>query len=202
MLIANIIFYAFSITLVLSALMVVTLKNPVHSVLFLIFAFFNAAGLFVLLGAEFIAMLLVIIYVGAVAVLFLFVVMMLNVDYQELRAGFIKYLPVGIVVAVLMLAELVLVINYSVTSGANIAEASSPTIEGVTNTTALGMLLYTKYAYPFELAGMVLLVAMIGAIVLTSRTREGVRKQDVAKQILRNRETGLEIVKVQTGKGV
>jgi len=202
MLIANIMFYAFSITLVLSALLVVTVKNPVHSVLFLIFAFFNAAGLFVLLGAEFIAMLLVIVYVGAVAVLFLFVVMMLNVNYQELRAGFVKYLPVGIVVAVSMLLELVLVIQYSIANKVNIAEISSPLVQGITNTTAIGMLLYTKYAYPFQLAGMVLLVAMIGAIVLTGRTREGVRKQNVAKQVGRSRADSIEIVKVQSGKGV
>jgi len=202
MLIANITFYAFAVTLVLSALLVVTVKNPVHSVLFLIFAFFNAAGLFVLLGAEFIAMLLVIVYVGAVAVLFLFVVMMLNVNYQELRAGFVKYLPVGIVVALAMLAELVVVISYSIASKENVAEVASPMAQGVTNTVAIGMLLYTKYAYPFQLAGVVLLVAMIGAIVLTGRTREGVRKQSVAKQVGRSRADSIEVLKVQTGKGV
>lgn len=200
--IANIIFYAFSITLVLSALMVIAVKNPVHSVLFLIFAFFNAAGLFILLGAEFIAMLLVIVYVGAVAVLFLFVVMMLNVDFQALRSGFIKCLPIGLLVAAVMLAEMVLVIQYSIASHGNIASPAIPMVAGVSNTTALGTILYTHYVYPFQLAGMVLLVAMIGAIVLTSRVREGVRKQNVAKQISRNRESGLEIVKVQSGQGV
>lgn len=182
--------------------MVISVKNPVHSVLFLIFAFFNAAGLFVLLGAEFIAMLLVIVYVGAVAVLFLFVVMMLNVDFQELRSGFVRYLPVGLFIAVVMLAELVLVIKYSVASNSHVVGPAMPIMQGITNTTALGMILYTKYVYPFQLAGMILLVAMIGAIVLTSRTREGVRKQKVARQVIRNRESGLEIVKVQSGKGV
>jgi NADH-quinone oxidoreductase subunit J len=202
MLIANIIFYVFSITLVLSALMVITVRNPVHSVLFLIFSFFNASALFVLLGAEFIAMLLVIVYVGAVAVLFLFVIMMLNVNFNELRSGFVKYLPVGFLIALIMLVELVLVIQYSVGNQAAIAQISTPILQGVDNTTALGMVLYTKYAYPFQLSGMILLVAMIGAIVLTNRTREDVRKQKVSKQIERNRESGLEIVKVQSRKGV
>ncbi len=202
MLIANILFYIFASVLVLSALAVITVKNPVHSVLFLIFSFFNAAGLFVLLGAEFIAMLLVIVYVGAVAVLFLFVVMMLNVNFHELRAGFVKYLPVGIFVAVIMLLELVLVIEYSVAGGGVMAKGSSPMVEGVANTTALGMILYTKYVYPFQLAGIVLLVAMIGAIVLTHRTREGVRKQSVNKQVSRSRKDGVELIKVQSGKGV
>jgi NADH-quinone oxidoreductase subunit J len=182
--------------------MVVIVKNPVHSVLFLIFAFFNAAGLFVLLGAEFIAMLLVIVYVGAVAVLFLFVVMMLNVDYQELRVGFAKYLPIGVLIALAMMAELFMTISYSVANKAGISEAASPIVQGVGNTTSIGLLLYTKYAYAFELSGMVLLVAMIGAISLTGRTRQGVRKQSVVKQVSRSRAESVEIVKVQSGKGV
>ena len=202
MIIANIMFYAFSIILVLSALLVITVRNPVHAVLFLIFAFFNAAGLFVLLGAEFIAMLLVIVYVGAVAVLFLFVVMMLNVDYNALRSGFVRYLPVGVIIAMAMLGELVLVISYSIKNKANISEASHPMVQGVANTTEIGMLLYTQYVYPFQISGMILLVAMIGAIVLTGRTRGGVRKQNVAKQVGRSRSDSVELVKVQTGKGV
>ena len=202
MLIANILFYVFSSILVLSALMVVSVRNPVYSVLFLIFAFFNSAALFILLGAEFIAMLIVIVYVGAVAVLFLFVVMMLNVNFQELRVGFVKYLPIGLLVAAVMLLELVLIVNYSIADKAGVAPSLSPVLEGVSNTTALGMLIYTKYIYPFQLAGVILLVAMIGAIVLTNRTRDGVRKQSIAKQIERNRQTSVEIVKVQSGKGV
>ncbi len=201
MLIANIIFYAFSITLVMCALLVITVRNPVHAVLFLIFAFFNAAGLFIMLGAEFIAMLLVIVYVGAVAVLFLFVVMMLNVNFHELRSGFVKYLPLGLLIALVMLAQLLLVIKYS--AGTIMpAVVASPMPQGISNTKALGMLLYTNYAYPFQLAGLVLFVAMIGAIVLTNRTREGVRKQNITKQIGRSRKDSVEIVKVQSGKGV
>lgn len=202
MLIANTLFYIFSTVLVLSSLAVITVRNPVHAVLFLIFAFFNSAGLFILLGAEFISMLIVIVYVGAVAVLFLFVVMMLNVNFDELKGGFVKYLPIGLLIAAVMLTELVLVIKYSVATHASIAEAASPMIQAVSNTKALGMLLYTKYAYPFQIAGLVLLIAMIGAITLTHRTREGVRKQTVAKQISRSRKESVEIVKVQFGKGV
>ena len=202
MIIANILFYIFSSVLVLSALAVITVKNPVHSVLFLIFSFFNAAGLFVLLGAEFIAMLMVIVYVGAVAVLFLFVVMMLNVNFHEFRAGFKKYLPVGLLVAIVMFAELVLVVQYSISSNAAVVQSVSPMLDGVSNTTVLGMMLYTKYAYPFQLAGLVLLVAMIGAIVLTHRTRGDVRKQSISKQISRSRAGSVEVVKVQSGKGV
>lgn len=201
MLIADIMFYGFAITLVLAALLVITVKNPVHSVLFLIFAFFNAAGLFVLLGAEFIAMLLVIVYVGAVAVLFLFVVMMLNVNFLELRQSFVKYLPLGIFIAVILLVELVLMINYSLAKPVNLADATSPMLQNIGNTHALGMLLYTKYAYPFQLAGIILLVAMIGAIVLTNRSREGVRKQNITNQVMRSRKDSIEIVKVTSGEG-
>lgn len=178
------------------------MRNPVHSVLFLIFAFFNSAGLFVLLGAEFIAMLMVIVYVGAVAVLFLFIVMMLNVNFAELRAGFVRYLPAGLIVAGVMLLELVLVINYSVAGNSVLAKVSTPVIDGISNTASIGIILYTKYAYPFQLAGIVLLVAMIGAIVLTHRTRDGVRKQNISNQVARSRKDCLEVVKVQSGKGV
>lgn len=202
MIIANLTFYVFATVLVLASLLVITAKNPVHSVLFLVFAFFNSAGLFVLLNAEFIAMLIVIVYVGAVAVLFLFVVMMLNVDFSELKGQMAKYLPIGVLVAIAMLSELVLVIKASVSSNASMAEISSPMVQGVTNTKALGMILYTDYMYPFQLAGLVLLVAMVGAIVLTHRTREGVRKQSVASQVARTRKNSVEVVKVQTGKGI
>lgn len=202
MLIANLLFYVFATVLVLSALLVVSVKNPVHAVLFLVFAFFNSAGLFVLLGAEFIAMLMVIVYVGAVAVLFLFVVMMLNVNFSELRGQWVKYLPVGILVAAAMFTELVMVIKYSVSSNASVAKVSAPIVKGVTNTKALGAILYTDYVYAFQIAGLVLLVAMVGAIVLTHRVREGVRKQSVGTQVSRSRKDSIEIVKVQTGKGV
>lgn len=202
MMIANLTFYVFATVLVLSSLLVITAKNPVYSVLFLVFAFFNSAGLFILLNAEFIAMLIVIVYVGAVAVLFLFVVMMLNVDFNELKGQMAKYLPIGIITAIVMLSELVLVINASVSANASMAEISSPMLKGVTNTKALGAILYTDYMYPFQLAGLVLLVAMVGAIVLTHRTREGVRKQSVSSQVARTRENSIEIVQVQSGKGV
>jgi NADH-quinone oxidoreductase subunit J len=202
MLIANLTFYVFASVLVLSALLVFSAKNPVHSVLFLVFAFFNSAGLFVLLNAEFIAMLIVIVYVGAVAVLFLFVVMMLNVDFAELKGQMAKYLPIGVLVAIAMLSELVVMIKHSVASNASMAQISAPMPLGVTNTKALGAILYTNYFYPFQLAGLVLLVAMVGAIVLTHRVREGVRKQSVAEQISRSRKDSIEIVKVQTGKGI
>lgn len=202
MLIANTLFYIFSTVLVLSGLAVITARNPVHAVLFLIFAFFNSAGLFILLGAEFISMLIVIVYVGAVAVLFLFVLMMLNVNFDELKGGFVKYLPIGIIIAAVIFTELFLVLKYATESHHVVAEASAAIDKSVTNTKAIGMLLYTQYIYPFQLAGLVLLIAMIGAITLTHRTREGVRKQRVGKQVSRSRADSLEIVKVQTGKGV
>lgn len=202
MLIANILFYILSFVLVFSALIVVSSRNPVHSVLFLVLAFFNSAGLFLMLGAEFISMLMVIVYVGAVAVLFLFVVMMLDINFDELRTGFMKYLPVGLLVALVMLVELVMVLRVSIDSDPKLAPALSAMPEGVNNTDALGLLLYTDYVYPFQLAGLVLLVAMIGAIVLTLRTRPGVKKQNIGKQISRSRKEGVELVKVQSGKGV
>jgi NADH-quinone oxidoreductase subunit J len=202
MLIANIMFYFLSFVLVFSALIVVSARNPVHSVLFLMLAFFNSAGLFLLLGAEFISMLIIIVYVGAVMVLFLFVVMMLDIDFKELRHGFIKYLPVGIIVALLMLIELVMVIKVSTGSGATMAPSYSPMTDGVSNTKALGEILYTDYVFPFQMAGGILLIAMIGAIVLTLRVRTGVRKQNIGKQIARTRKDGVELVKVQSRKGV
>lgn len=202
MFIADILFYIFATILVISSVAVVSVRNPVYSVLLLIFAFFNSAGLFLLLGAEFIAMLMVIVYVGAVAVLFLFIVMMLNINFAELRAGFIKYLPLGLLVAAVMLAELVMALEYSLNGKYNIAKAAVPFVKNLDNTRAIGMVLYTDYAYPFQIAGIVLLVAMIGAIVLTHRKRPGVRKQNVTSQVARSPKDCLEIVKVQSGKGV
>jgi len=199
----SIAFYVFSTLMIASAVAVIFAKNPVHSVLFLIFAFFNSAGLFIILGAEFVAMLMVIVYVGAVAVLFLFVVMMLNINFSELREGFMRNLPFGILVAALVLVELILVLRVSEHLPASESlEVSAPILRHVTNTEALGAILYTEYVYIFELAGLVLLVAMIGAIVLTQRVREGVRRQNITKQVWRRREDCVEVVKVQSGKGV
>ena len=197
-------FWVFSFVLVASGVMVIAARNPVHSVLFLILAFFNAAALFVLLGAEFLALILVIVYVGAVAVLFLFVVMMLDINFVELRQGFLQYLPIGALVGLMLLVELVLVFGAWVAApnvAASIA-APLPQAAGMTNTQALGALLYTRYIYAFQAAGMVLLVAMVGAIVLTLRAREGVRRQNVADQVARRREDTLEIVKVRPRQGI
>ncbi len=212
--IAALAFYLFAGVAVAAGVMVIVARNPVHSVLFLILAFFNSAGLFVLLGAEFLAMILVVVYVGAVAVLFLFVVMMLDIDFVRLREGFLQYLPIGAVVGLVFLAELgVLVGGHFMTSGPDFAggpepwrgqvtATMSPTPPGVTNTEALGRILYTDYVYLFQTAGLILLVSMIGAIVLTHRRRRGVRKQRVADQLARRREDTVEVVKVPTGSGV
>jgi NADH-quinone oxidoreductase subunit J len=195
-------FYLFAGVCVASAFMVIAVKNPVHAVLFLILAFFNAAGLFVLLGAEFLAMILVVVYVGAVMVLFLFVVMMLDVDFAELRAGFLKYLPVGATVGILLLVELIFILGAWATAPQITAQAPSPPSSQISNTAALGQILYTRYVYLFEAAGLILLVAMIGAIVLTLHHKEGVKRQSVARQVARTRETAVEIVKVETGRGL
>ena len=195
-------FYLFSSVIVVSALMVVISRNPVHSVLFLILTFFNSSALFVLMGAEFLAMLLLVVYVGAVAVLFLFIVMMLNIDFLTLRKGMSKNAPIGVIVGLILFFEIVISIV-----GVNFGEFSTPASElkvvysEVENTRALGMVLYTKYGYLFQCAGMILLVAMIGAIVLTHRQRASVRRQKVGKQILRNRDDSVEIKKVELGKG-
>jgi len=202
MLIANLLFYVLSFVLVVSALVVISVKNPVHSVLFLILAFFNSAGLFLMLGAEFISMLMVIVYVGAVAVLFLFVVMMLDVDFEAINRGFVKYLPLGLIVSALMLAELIMVLKVSVLTPSEKANSSAIIPKDLGNTQAIGEILYTDYIYPFQISGMILLVAMIGAIVLTLRTRPGVRKQNISKQVSRTRKDGVELVKVQSKKGV
>lgn len=190
-------FYVFSAVLIASAVAVVASRNPVHSVLFLILAFFNAAGLFVLMGAEFVAMLLVIVYVGAVAVLFLFVVMMLNINLEEMKRGISEYGPAGLVTAAILGLEAVMLM-----SGGEFAPHGGGVSGRVSNTNALGDVLYTKYALSFLLSGLVLLVAMIGAIVLTYRPAKGVRKQSVPAQVSRKRSESVEIVKVESGKGV
>jgi NADH-quinone oxidoreductase subunit J len=197
-------FYVFAALVVGSAFMVISARNPVHSVLFLILAFFNSAGLFVLLGAEFLAMILVIVYVGAVAVLFLFVVMMLDINFVRLREGFLQYLPIGASVGLLLLVEMILVVGVLATSPETVAVAAAPTpdITVVSNTEALGALLYTKYVYLFQAAGMILLVAMIGAIVLAHRVRTGVRKQSIYAQVSRTRAEAVELKKVKTGDGI
>jgi NADH-quinone oxidoreductase subunit J len=197
-------FYLFAGITVASAFMVIAARNPVHSVLFLILAFVNAAGLFLLMGAEFLAMILVVVYVGAVAVLFLFVVMMLDVDFVELRQGFLQYLPVGMLVGMIVLAELVLVVgSWAVApDAASLVAAPAPSGGEISNTLAIGRVLYTDYLFYFQAAGFVLLVAMIGAIVLTLRHKEGVRRQDISAQVARNRAVGLEIKKVSPGQGI
>ncbi|MGH1349851.1 MAG: NADH-quinone oxidoreductase subunit J [Methyloligellaceae bacterium] len=190
-------FYIFSGVLIGSALMVISAKNPVHAVLFLILAFFNAAGLFLMLGAEFLAMVLIIVYVGAVAVLFLFVVMMLDVDFAELRSGFLSYLPVGALIGLVLLMELVLVVGPwgTVTTQPETAVAAN-------NTREIGLLLYTKYFYFFEVAGLVLLVAMVGAIILTLRQKEGVKRQSISAQVARSPKDAIEIRTVEPGAGL
>ncbi len=204
MIIATICFYLFSAILVASAALVIAARNPVHSVLFLILAFFNAAGLFVLMGAEFLAMILVIVYVGAVAVLFLFVVMMLDVDFVKLRSGFMRYLPIGSLVGLILLGELALVAGAwtFAPEAASATQVPIPDPAQVTNTHALGLVLYTDYVYLFQVAGLILLVAMIGAIVLTLRHREDVRRQVISRQVARRREDSVTVVKVPTRGGV
>jgi NADH-quinone oxidoreductase subunit J len=182
--------------------MVIVSRNPVHSVLFLILAFVNASGLFVLMGAEFLAMILVVVYVGAVAVLFLFVIMMLDVDFTELREGFLEYLPIGLVIGAVFLAELLLVGGGWVINP-NVAKSITAAIPAnVSNTEALGLVLYTKYIHYFQIAGMVLLVAMIGAIVLTLRHKAGVKRQDINVQNARTPELAMSVRKVASGQGL
>lgn len=197
-------FYMFACTAVASAVLVISARNPVHSVLFLILTFFNAAGLFVLLGAEFLAMILVVVYVGAVAVLFMFVVMMLDINFVELRQGFLQYLPIGALIGIILLVELlVLVGGWGITpEAAKSAGAPTPDLGTTTNTHALGEIVYTQYVYLFQAAGMVLLVAMIGAIVLTHRQRVGVKKQNISDQLARRAEQSVEVRKVDVGKGI
>ena len=200
--VASAFFYLFSGIMIASAFMVIAARNPVHSVLFLILAFVNASGLFILLGAEFLAMILVVVYVGAVAVLFLFVVMMLDVDFAELKQGFLQYLPVGALIGIIVAIELVLVVGGFTPSPATMAAARSPTPPDVSNTMALGLVLYTKHVYFFQAAGMILLTAMIGAIVLTLRHKPDVKRQDISEQNARTREEAMEIRKVPSRTGV
>jgi len=195
-------FYLFAITCVGAAFMVIAVRNPVHAVLFLILAFFNAAGLFVQLGAEFLAMILIVVYVGAVLVLFLFVVMMLDVDFAELKAGFLKYLPVGATVGLLLLVELILIVGVWVTAPELSSQAPTPPASEISNTEAIGLILYTRYVYLFEAAGLILLVAMIGAIVLTLHHKRDVRRQNVAAQVGRTRKESVELVEVDSGRGL
>lgn len=197
-------FYLFSAILVASGVMVISARNPVHSVLYLILAFFQAAGLCVLMGAEFLAMILVIVYVGAVAVLFLFVVMMLDINFRELRQGAMQYMPFGALMGLVLLAELAVVLGaWVVAPAASTAlGAPAPAIDQVHNTKALGQLIYTHYAYLFQASGIILLIAMMGAIVLTLRRRSGVRKQDISAQLARRREETMAVIKVPTGEGV
>ncbi|KFC69024.1 NADH-quinone oxidoreductase subunit J [Bosea sp. LC85] len=195
-------FYLFSGITVASAFMVVSSRNPVHSVLFLILAFVNAAGLFLLLGAEFLAMLLVVVYVGAVAVLFLFVVMMLDVDFAEFRQGFLNYLPVGVLVGLVFLIELLLVVGAWVIDPKIVSTPVAAIPTNISNTEALGQVLYTQYVYYFQAAGLVLLVAMIGAIVLTLRDRPGVKRQNVVAQNARTKETAMDVRKVPSRAGL
>jgi len=195
-------FWIFAVICVASAVMVITARNPVHSVLFLILAFVNASGLFMLLGAEFLAMILIVVYVGAVAVLFLFVVMMLDVDFTELRRGVLNYLPIGIPIGIIFAVELVLVVfAWAFAPDASTA-AAAPLPADMTNTEALGRLLYTRYVYFFEAAGVVLLIAMIGAIVLTLRHKVNVRRQNVRAQVARTPATAIEIRQVRPGQGI
>ena len=195
-------FYLFAALVVCSGALTNLSRNPVHSVLWLILAFFNAAGLMVLLGAEFIAMLLVIVYVGAVAVLFLFVVMMLDIDFAELRAGFVDYLPFGMLIALVLLAEIVLGIGIWSAGPIELAQRAAPVNPELSNIQAIGGLLYTRYIFLFEAAGIILLVAMIGAIVLTHRARGGVRGQNIARQNRRRPEEAIRNVNQPVGQGV
>jgi NADH-quinone oxidoreductase subunit J len=204
MILSAIMFYLFAFVAIASGVMVVSARNPVHSVLFLILAFFNAAGLFILMGAEFLAMILVIVYVGAVAVLFLFVVMMLDIDFAQLRTGAMKYLPVGVAVGLILFFELLAVfLHWVLAPGvAGVAGAPTPAVSSFSNTRALGDLLYTRYIFAFQMAGMVLLVAMIGAIVLTLRHRVNTRRQSIAEQLARQRAETVAVVNVPVGAGL
>ena len=198
-------FYLMSAVTLVAGFCVVSARNPVHSVLWLILAFFSAAGLFVLLGAEFLAMLLVVVYVGAVAVLFLFVMMMLDVDFTALRQGFAQYMPIGLLIAVFLAAEMILVATTVATKGAakdNLVPAAAGSGSELSNAETIGRVLYTDYVYFFQAAGLVLLVAMIGAIVLTLRHKPGVKRQIIMDQVLRTPKTGMRIVNPKSGEGI
>jgi NADH-quinone oxidoreductase subunit J len=197
-------FYLFAGVCIACAFMVIAARNPVHSVLYLILAFVNAAGLLVMLGAEFLAMILIVVYVGAIAVLFLFVVMMLDVDFAELRQGFLQYLPLGALLFIIFAVELCSVVFFwAIAPNLSQSFASPiPPLANASNTAALGAVLYTRYIYFFQASGLVLLVAMVGAIVLTLRHKPGVKRQDIAEQVARTRATAIEIVKVPSGQGL
>jgi NADH-quinone oxidoreductase subunit J len=204
MIVHAIFFYLFGGITVASAVMVIAARNPVHSVLFLILAFVNAAGLFVLMGAEFLAMILIVVYVGAVAVLFLFVVMMLDVDFAALRRGVLSYLPIGGLVGAVLLAELLTIVG-AWAIGPDVTKAITapiPPPSDIPNTQALGLVLYTQYVYFFQAAGVILLVAMIGAIVLTLQHKPNVRRQMIAEQVARRKSSAIEIVNVKSGQGL
>ena len=195
-------FYLFSAVAVASGFMVISSRNPVHSVLFLILAFVNAAGLFILLGAEFLAMILIVVYVGAVAVLFLFVVMMLDVDFNELKHGFLQYLPLGAVVGGIVLLELIVVVGGWTIAPAELRVSAAPVSSSVSNTMALGEILYTQYFYFFQIAGLVLLTAMIGSIVLTLRHKVSIRRQSISEQNRRNPHESVQLQKVPSRMGL
>ncbi len=195
------VFYLLAGVCIASAVTVISARNPVHSVLFLILAFFNAAGMFVLAGAEFLAMVLVVVYVGAVAVLFLFVVMMLDIDIVAVRQGFLRYLPIGALIGLVLLVELFLVFGTLAVTDAPIAVAQ-PIPPGTTNTEALGAVLYTEYFFAFQLAGIILLVAIIGAISLTLRDRGPLKRQDIGRQVHRERAATVRLAQVDSGKGL
>ena len=197
-------FYLFAFIAIAAAFLVISARNPVHSVLYLILAFVNAAGLFLLLGAEFLAMILLVVYVGAVAVLFLFVVMMLDVDFAELKSGALQYAPIGALVGLVLAAELIVVLGGYTFAPQLASTISMPTPDVLvrSNTAALGDILYTDYLFYFQISGLILLVAMIGAIVLTLRHKPGVRRQSIAEQVARSPATAMEIKKVETGKGI
>ena len=197
------VFYFFSLVAVFSALMVICSKNPVHSVLFLILSFINASGIFVLLGAEFLAMILIIVYVGAVAVLFLFVVMMLDINYVKLKEGFLKYLPVGVILGLVFLIELSMIFfSDKLNLNSLVVYSDSPSFTDIENTKAIGKILYTEYFYLFQLSGIILLVAMIGSIVLALRDRKGVKRQVVYKQIYSDSQRSIENKKIKIGEGL
>jgi NADH-quinone oxidoreductase subunit J len=200
--IAALFFYLFAGVCVACAVMVISARNPVHSVLYLILAFVNASGLFVMMGAEFLAMILIVVYVGAVAVLFLFVVMMLDVDFASLKQGMLQYLPVGMLIGGIFLAELLMVVGSWVIGPGVPSAITAPIPTNMPNTEALGLVLYTRYVYFFEAAGMILLVAMVGAIVLTLRHKARVRRQDIPTQNARTPAMSIEVVKVKTGQGL
>ncbi|MBT4689851.1 MAG: NADH-quinone oxidoreductase subunit J [Rhodospirillaceae bacterium] len=204
MILQGLTFYVFAAIAVAAGVMVVSARNPVHSVLFLILTFFTTAALFVLIGAEFLAMVLVVVYVGAVAVLFMFVVMMLDINFVEMREGFLQYMPIGVLVGIILLVELLMVLGTASMSPEVLATGTEPIpdIAHRQNTAAIGDVIYTKYIYLFQAAGMILLIAMVGAIVLTLRQRPGVKKQNIAEQVSRRREDSVELKKVQPGQGI